>query len=106
MKQKICCICYEYENIIACISCDFCKDGIICCDCLCEYDNLNNPFYLHCPCCRYLFINHSKRNIIFCELLYYLDNNLENYNCLINRWINNFINTDLYEDLYKNRRLI
>ena len=65
-----CCICYEKENEIACIVCDFCKDGVMCIDCYEDYVDTQNEYYLKCPCCRQLLISQIKNTIIKNALLY------------------------------------
>jgi hypothetical protein len=99
MNEQLCSICHEYENKYACVMCDFCKDGIICCNCDMDYEDYYNGFYLQCPCCQLLLINHSKRNIIINALIYKIG--ITKSNNLIQRWLNNYYESDFYIKLGK-----
>ena len=90
-----CCICYEKENEIACIVCDFCKDGVMCIDCYEDYVDTQNEYYLKCPCCRQLLISQIKNTIIKNALLY--DMGIKKINKLMLRWIHNYYDTELAE---------
>ena len=82
-----CCVCFEEENILACICCDRCNDGILCLDCSDEIDDTMDDFVFKCPVCRSILISHSLHTIVLVELNYatkQTDNN-----SLINRWIEN-----------------
>jgi hypothetical protein len=95
-KQGICCICMEEDNFYAFIHCNFCKEGMICCECECEY---SSEYFEHilCPICRNIYIDDYKKGVIIYGLLYYYDNiHLYTNNKLITRWINNYIDTELF----------
>ena len=90
----ICSICMDKENILSCITCNFCIEGIICSSCIDNYEN--NEYYTKCPICRSLYIEYTKRNIIISALLY--SDGIKNIKIkLIERWFNNYLQTDEYK---------
>ena len=96
-KQILCCICLEYENSLACMKCDICKEGIVCCHCMDEIENVNNNIIQYCPICRNLLISYSIKNIISSALIdgYGIQQN----NNLIKNWFNNYYETDFYKEI-------
>ena len=89
-----CCVCLEYENDYACIWCDRCKEGIICCDCIMELETSNDDPVQKCLICKNILISHTIKNIILNYLLYETDDSP-----LKKRWFNHFYLTDFYKDL-------
>lgn len=84
-----CCICLEYENKYACVICNFCKEGIICCECNMYYED--GKIYNKCPVCRCLLVSNTVRNIIVYALLY--GYGIKHIN---ERWLTHYRDSDLY----------
>ena len=95
MEHATCCVCFELENKIGCITCDRCKDGVLCLDCY-ETIDANTPgLIINCPVCRSILISHTIMRIVE----YGLANKYgwEERTSLIDRWLNQ---SPLYNKAY------
>jgi len=90
-----CCICLEYENKYACIQCNFCRDGIICCECMTEFENETDID--RCPVCRSILISNSIKKIIINALIYEYGISLEYPVSKI--FLENYYETDFFKEL-------
>lgn len=95
-KQLQCCICFEFENASACITCHFCIDGILCYECFVEYEYEN---IVTCPICRSILIMHSIRNILLNALLYN-EGVLNSDSLLHQRWKTHFKESPYYSFIF------
>lgn len=92
MEHISCCVCYEEDKIFSCITCDRCKDGIICIECIEEIqatsDSYSDDMKSYCPVCRSLLISYSLHTMVVNEWFYAMKHPTEN-NSLIQRWVDN-----------------
>ena len=89
MEHISCCVCYEEDKIISCITCDRCKDGIICIECIEEiHATLDYDPISYCPVCRSLLISYTLHTMVINEWFYAMKHPIEN-NSLIQRWVDN-----------------
>ena len=83
-----CCICYEEEDKLGCITCDRCKEGIICLDCTEKIDDNEFPIFF-CPVCRSIMISYTLYNIVFWEFDEVRYKKPSENSSLIQRWVEN-----------------
>ena len=89
MKQATCCVCMEEWDAIDCYSCNRCKDGIVCTNCIQSIDEYEeNDIITHCPVCRGIMVGYSMSKMLFYAMYDGLGIRLnrDNYN-LLARWL-------------------
>ena len=86
MEHATCCVCFELENKIGCISCDRCNDGVLCLECYIVIEENAPDLITNCPVCRSIFISHTIMRIVE----YGLANKYgwKERTSLIDRWLN------------------
>ena len=95
MEHATCCVCFELENKIGCITCDRCKDGVLCLDCYETIDANTPDLIINCPVCRSILISHTIMRIVEYGLAN--KHGWKERTSLIDRWLNQ---SPLYNKVY------
>jgi hypothetical protein len=90
-KESMCCICFEEENTLAMICCQYCNEGTTCIDCFEDLDISSVKEIVCCPICRNELFNKYKVDIIKRALFF--SDGIKGNTILILRWFHNYYET-------------